>query len=270
MKQFLTLKKVGMGNMKVKAKKSLGQHFLRDEDVAFRIVDSMLQLTHKNILEVGPGMGVLSKYLLDNKEISGLKFVEIDDDSVSYLRKNYQIADEDIIPDDFLKMQLDDIFEDNFSVIGNFPYNISSQIFFKVLEHRNRVDCVVGMLQKEVAQRIAAAPGSKTYGILSVLLQAYYDVEYLFTVPPQVFDPPPKVDSAVISLTRNKTQELACDVKFFKQLVKSAFNQRRKTLRNSLSALVGKVPVMEKSIYSKRPEQLGVEEFVLITQELSV
>ncbi len=254
--------------MRVKAKKHLGQHFLRDEDIAYRIVEALLKLSKTNILEIGPGTGVLSKYLLADKEVRGLKFVEVDDESVNYLRKQYKLQDEDIIPDDFLTMNLEGLFEGNFSIIGNFPYNISSQIFFKILENKEQVDFVVGMLQKEVAERIAAPPGSRTYGILSVLLQAYYDIEYLFTVAPHVFDPPPKVQSAVISLKRNTRTQLDCDEAFFKKVVKLAFNQRRKTLRNSLKSLPMDGVDLTNPLFAKRPEQLGVEEFVELTNRL--
>ncbi len=254
--------------MRVKAKKHLGQHFLRDEDIAYRIVEALLKLSKTNILEIGPGTGVLSKYLLADEEVRELKFVEVDDESVNYLRKQYKLQDEDIIPDDFLTMNLEGLFEGNFSIIGNFPYNISSQIFFKILENKEQVDFVVGMLQKEVAERIAAPPGSRTYGILSVLLQAYYDIEYLFTVAPHVFDPPPKVQSAVISLKRNTRTQLDCDEAFFKKVVKLAFNQRRKTLRNSLKSLPMDGVDLTNPLFAKRPEQLGVEEFVELTNRL--
>jgi len=240
----------------VRAKKHLGQHFLRDEAIAENIAKA-LPVGISNVLEVGPGMGVLTKYLLKNSEIS-LKVVEIDTESVTYLCAKY--PELTVISDDFLKMDLSQLFDENFAVIGNFPYNISSQILFRVLEHRNSVPCVVGMFQKEVAERIAAKSGNKTYGILSVLLQAFYDVEYLFTVPEHVFSPPPKVKSAVIRLTRNSRQQLNCDEKLFFTIVKTAFNQRRKTLRNALSGLFDKAMLTD-PIFDKRAEQLSVEDF---------
>jgi 16S rRNA (adenine1518-N6/adenine1519-N6)-dimethyltransferase len=240
----------------VRAKKHLGQHFLRDENIAQNIANALPAGT-ANVLEIGPGMGVLTKYLLQNPDIS-LKVVEIDTESVTYLHTHYpQLT---VLGEDFLKMNLDDVFVGNFAVIGNFPYNISSQILFKVLEHRNAVPCVVGMFQKEVAERIAAKSGNKTYGILSVLLQAFYDIEYLFTVHEHVFSPPPKVKSAVIRLTRNSRQHLNCDEKLFFTIVKTAFNQRRKTLRNALSVMFDK-SLLTDAIFDKRAEQLTVEDF---------
>jgi 16S rRNA (adenine1518-N6/adenine1519-N6)-dimethyltransferase len=207
----------------VRAKKHLGQHFLRDENIAENIAKALPAGT-SNVLEIGPGMGVLTKYLIQNPEIS-LKVVEIDTESVAYLHKNY--PELTVISDDFLKMNLVDLFDREFAVIGNFPYNISSQILFRVLEDRNSIPCVVGMFQKEVAERIASKHGNKTYGILSVLLQAFYDIEYLFTVHEHVFSPPPKVKSAVIRLIRNQRESLNCDEKLFFKVVKTAFNQRR-------------------------------------------
>jgi len=221
-----------------------------------------------NVLEIGPGMGVLTKYLYKNAgHGSTLKVVEIDTESVAYLNEKY--PELTVISADFLKMNLDDLFEGNFAVIGNFPYNISSQILFKVLEHRDSVPCVVGMFQKEVAERIASKHGNKTYGILSVLLQAFYDIEYLFTVHEHVFSPPPKVKSAVIRLTRNSRKNLNCDEKLFFTVVKTAFNQRRKTLRNALSAKFDKTGLTD-SIFDKRAEQLTVEDFEKITANFSV
>lgn len=220
--------------MEVRAKKALGQHFLTDQSIAKSIVGA---LTGDKALEVGPGMGVLTQYLLPRPGMS-LKVIEIDDESVVYLRKHYQGLGDNLIEGDFLKMDLDGIFEGEYSVIGNFPYNISSQIFFKILEHRDRIPEVVCMIQKEVAERIAEKPGTKTYGILSVFLQAWYDIEYLFTVGSGAFNPPPKVQSAVIRLTRNSRESLGCDEKLFRTVVKTAFGQRRKTLRNSLKPLL--------------------------------
>jgi 16S rRNA (adenine1518-N6/adenine1519-N6)-dimethyltransferase len=246
----------------VRAKKHLGQHFLKDETIAENIAKA-LPVGISNVLEIGPGMGVLTKYLHKNPEIS-LKVVEIDMESVAYLHEKY--PELTVISDDFLKMNLDDLFDGNFAVIGNFPYNISSQILFRVLEHRNAIPCVVGMFQKEVAERIAAKSGNKTYGILSVLLQAFYDIEYLFTVHEHVFSPPPKVKSAVIRLTRNSRQHLNCDEKQFFTIVKTAFNQRRKTLRNALSGLFDKT-LLSDPIFDKRAEQLTVEDFERIANK---
>ena len=246
----------------VRAKKHLGQHFLRDENIAKNIAKALPDAV-TNVLEIGPGMGVLTKYLLQNPNIL-LKVVEIDTESVAYLHKNY--PELTVISDDFLKMDLDHLFDEDFAIIGNFPYNISSQILFKVLEHRNAVPNLVGMFQKEVAERIAAKSGNKTYGILSVLLQAFYDIEYLFTVHEHVFSPPPKVKSAVIRLTRSSRQHLNCDEKLFFKVVKAAFNQRRKTLRNALSVMIDKT-LLTDSIFDKRAEQLTVEDFEKITAD---
>jgi len=266
----------------VRAKKHLGQHFLRDENIAQNIAKALsagagLQPVPStgtdyksapavtNVLEIGPGMGVLTKYLLQNPKIL-LKVVEIDTESVAYLNKNY--PDLTVISDDFLKMNLDNLFDGNFSIIGNFPYNISSQILFKMLEYRNDIPVLVGMFQKEVAERVASKHGNKTYGILSVLLQAFYDIEYLFTVHEHVFSPPPKVKSAVIRLTRNTRENLNCDEKLFFKVVKTAFNQRRKTLRNALSVIFDKT-LLTDSIFDKRAEQLTVEDFEKITSTFS-
>lgn len=245
----------------VRAKKHLGQHFLTDLSVARRIADSLPADCTLPILEVGPGMGVLSQFVVEKP--NRFTAVEIDSESVEYLRQHLPALD--VVEGDFLKMNLDRLFEGaKFAVIGNFPYNISSQIFFRVLDHRDRIPCVVGMVQKEVAERIASPHGNKVYGITSVLLQAFYDIEYLFTVPEHVFDPPPKVKSAVIRLTRNNTERLACDEKLFVRVVKTAFNQRRKTLRNSLKPLLQNVACAE-PIFDKRPEQLSVADFVALT-----
>lgn len=219
-----------------------------------------------NVLEVGPGMGVLTKYLLDKEGIN-LKVVEIDVESVAYLKKHYPQLNNHIISDDFLQMDLNKLSKEQFSIIGNFPYNISSQIFFKVLEYKDKIPEVVGMLQKEVAERLTAPPGTRAQGILSIFLQAYYNVEYLFTVPEHVFTPPPKVKSGVIRVTRNNVQKLDCDEKLFARIVKTGFNQRRKTLSNSLKSIpFNREKVMQMEVFGKRPEQLGVKEFVALTQ----
>lgn len=281
--------------MEVRAKKALGQHFLTDQSIAKNIVGA---LTGHQALEVGPGMGVLTQYLLPRPELA-LKVIEIDDESVVYLKKHYPKLGEILIEGDFLKMDLDGIFEGEYSVIGNFPYNISSQIFFKILEHRDRIPEVVCMIQKEVAERIAEKPGTKTYGILSVFLQAWYDIEYLFTVGSGAFNPPPKVQSAVIRLSRNSRTSLGCDEKLFRTVVKTAFGQRRKTLRNSLKPLIRQdirpftEPVVRQCsptidvatlpqesqaedipslasdpIFDLRPERLSVDDFVALTLKL--
>ncbi len=249
----------------VKPKKFLGQHFLKDLNVAQAIADTIDACPDFPILEVGPGMGVLTRFLIQKQR--QLKVVEVDFESVAYLRENYPSLEESIIEDDFLKMHLDRLFDGKpFVLTGNYPYNISSQIFFKMLENKEFIPCCTGMIQKEVAERIAAGPGSKTYGILSVLIQAWYKVEYLFTVNENVFNPPPKVKSAVIRLTRNGTTELGCDEKLFKQVVKTTFNQRRKTLRNSIKPILGKdCPVCADVIFNKRPEQLSVKDFIGLT-----
>jgi len=251
----------------VKPKKQLGQHFLNDKNIAAKIVDSLSSET-KNLLEIGPGTGVLTDFIL-KKNIAGFKIIEIDKESVDFLNERYPQLKEQLIFGDFLKIDLEDIYNETFSIVGNFPYNISSQILFRVWEHRQKVDEVVGMFQKEVAERIAAGPGSKTYGILSVLLQAYYDIEYLFTVNEDVFTPPPKVKSGVIRLKRNSTIKLDCNEKFFKTVIKTAFNQRRKTISNSLKSLGFKNFLEELGhIAGQRPEQLSVSEFVEITKVL--
>ena len=247
----------------VRAKKHLGQHFLKDQDIARRIAESLPLREASPVLEIGPGMGVLTKYLLQNPLIN-LRAVEIDSESVVYLHQHFPQLE--VIEGDFLQMDLNKLYDGKFSVIGNFPYNISSQILFKVLDYKDKIPNVAGMLQKEVAERIASKPGKKAYGILSVFMQAYYHVEYLFTVSEHVFDPPPKVKSAVIRFTRNEVQHLDCDEKLFRTVVKTAFNQRRKTMRNSLKPLVPKENLMyADAIFDKRPEQLGVAEFVELT-----
>ena len=246
----------------VRAKKFLGQHFLKDLTVAQRIAET---ISSGRVLEIGPGMGVLTQFLLKNPNID-LTAIEIDRESVAYLQEWY--PELHLIEGDFLKLDLTTLYpNEEFCVICNYPYNISSQIFFKVLENKDRIPVCSGMIQKEVAERLASKPGNKAYGILSVLLQAYYDIEYLFTVDEHVFNPPPKVKSAVIRMTRNSRQHLDCDEELFKKVVKTAFNQRRKQMRSSLQALVGKGnPLLENPIFTKRPEQLSVEEFVEITK----
>lgn len=248
----------------VKAKKFLGQHFLTDENIARRIVESLSPASH-HVLEIGPGMGVLTKYLI-TRENTDFRVVEIDRESVAYLHDHYPTLD--VIEGDFLKIDLNTLFQEHYSIIGNFPYNISSQILFKVFDNRNRVPEVVGMFQKEVAERVAAGPGSKTYGILSVLLSAFYNIEYLFTVNENVFNPPPKVKSAVIRLVRNDIQALECDENLFVKVVKAGFNQRRKTLRNALRQVGLPLDGISEDLLSKRAEQLPVGDFISITKAL--
>lgn len=252
----------------VKPKKFLGQHFLKDLQVAQDIANTVDACPELPILEVGPGMGVLTQFLMTKER--PLKVVELDFESVAYLRENFPALGNNIIEQDFLKMNLAQLFEGKpFVLTGNYPYNISSQIFFKMLDYKDLIPCCTGMIQKEVAERMAAGPGSKTYGILSVLIQAWYRVEYLFTVHEHVFNPPPKVKSAVIRMTRNETQELGCNEKLFKQIVKTTFNQRRKTLRNSISPILDKTnPLMVDPIFNKRPEQLSVQEFIDLTNRV--
>ncbi len=283
----------------VHAKKRLGQHFLNDENIAMKITES-ISLPCGNLLEVGPGTGVLTKYLLErlsalssqlsvgnleseirnpksgiqnqesgirNPELSRFLALDVDRESIAYLKEMYPEHAGLFIEADFLKIKPEEYFEGCFSIIGNFPYNISSQIFFKILDHVDQVPEVVCMLQKEVAERIASPPGNKAYGILSVLLQAWYKIEYLFTVSEHVFIPPPKVKSAVIRLTRNETTDLGCDPKLFKHIIKTAFNQRRKTLRNGLKSITfNQSPELE-FLMTKRAEQLGVKEFVYLTTQ---
>lgn len=248
----------------VRAKKSLGQHFLKDQNIARKITDSLLPMT-REVLEIGPGMGVLTRNLLNNSNFS-VQAIEIDIESVEYLHAELPEHKEQIIYGDFLKTDIDRYYQTPFSVIGNFPYNISSQIFFRVIEKRDLVKQVVCMIQKEVAERISASHGNKTYGILSVFLQAYYNIEYLFTVNETVFDPPPKVKSAVIRLTRNDRLELGCNERFFFNVVKTGFNQRRKTLRNSIRQLTP--PGFTSDYLSLRPEQLSVDDFIILCKEL--
>ena len=252
----------------VKPKKFLGQHFLRDLGIASDIADTVDTCPELPILEVGPGMGVLTQFLM--KKEREVKVVELDFESVAYLKENFEALEGHIIEDDFLKLKLENIFDGKpFVLTGNYPYNISSQIFFKMLDYKDIIPCCTGMIQKEVAERIAAGPGSKTYGILSVLIQAWYKVEYLFTVHEHVFNPPPKVKSAVIRMTRNETTDLGCDEKLFKLIVKTTFNQRRKTLRNSIASILDKShPLSADPIFNKRPEQLSVQEFVDLTNRV--
>lgn len=254
----------------VRPKKALGQHFLVDLNIARNIVEA-LDKSHQLVIEVGAGMGVLTQYLI-KEQLEKLQVVEIDTESVCYLKKKFPMLDGHLISGDFLKTNIDELAASNnasdVAVIGNFPYNISSQIFFQILKYRDLVSESVGMIQKEVAERIASAPGNKTYGILSVLLQAWYDIDYLFTVNENVFNPPPKVKSAVIRLKRNSVKKLDCDEKLFVNIVKQSFNQRRKTLRNSLRSLIP-AEVIGNEIFNKRPEQLSVKEFVELTNLIS-
>ena len=298
--------------MEVRAKKALGQHFLTDQKVARAIVDALkgdpsvaslpqddnchseLPLCHSEpplchserseesfpVLEIGPGMGVLTQYLLEREDID-LKLVEIDTESVEYLLTHFAGMQGRLMEADFLTLKLERIFPERFAIIGNFPYNISSQIFFKVLDYKDRIPQVVGMVQKEVAERIAEKPGSKTYGILSVLLQAWYDIEYLFTVGSGCFAPPPKVESAVIRLRRNARTELGCDESLFKTVVKTAFGQRRKMMRNPLKPLARAkadregwdeeqlAAFLAQPVFSLRPEVLSVEDFIDLTNQLA-
>ena len=296
--------------MEVRAKKALGQHFLTDQNIAKSIVAALqlpaaggkavasegkvnaevasvpsVQLTTEQparmkVLEIGPGMGVLSQYLLQRQDVD-LRMIEIDDESVEYLESHFPQAHGRVIFGDFLKLDIDELFPEEFHVIGNFPYNISSQIFFRIIDYRNRIPQTVCMIQKEVAERIAEKPGSKTYGILSVLLQAWYDIEYLFTVGSGAFAPPPKVQSAVIRLTRNRRTSLGCDENAFKNIVKTAFGPRRKTLRNSLKPIIAAKATKEgwetealtsftsAPVFELRPERLSVEDFIGLTNLLT-
>ena len=266
----------------VRPKKQLGQHFLTDQDVARRIADTVDACPALPILEVGPGMGVLTQYLLTKGR--PVKVVEIDTESVAYLKENMPQLGENILGDDFLRMPLNQVFGGQpFVLTGNYPYNISSQIFFRMLEYRDLIPCCTGMIQREVAQRMAAGPGSRTYGILSVLLQAWYSVEYLFTVDEHVFCPPPKVKSAVIRLTRNEVSSLPCNEVLFRRVVKTTFNQRRKTLRNNIRPLLAQIDNEQREkgmqpkdhtewlaqeLFQKRPEQLSVQDFISLTLSL--
>ena len=252
----------------VKPKKALGQHFLTDLSIARRIADTLSDYPDMPVIEVGPGMGVLTQFLIENGH--NVKVVELDSESVDFLKANFPKLDGKIVEADFLTLDLARLVPEgaNFCVIGNYPYNISSQIFFHVLDYKDRVTCCSGMLQKEVAERLAAKPGTKARGILSVLFQAWYDVEYLFTVSENVFNPPPKVKSGVIKMTRNSVTELGCDEGLFKTVVKTSFGQRRKTLRNSLRGLLPNTAPQETfddKIWTLRPEQLSVQQFICLT-----
>lgn len=250
---------------KVRPKKFLGQHFLTDLSVASQIADTVDACPDIPVLEVGPGMGVLTQYLLQKER--AVKVVEIDRESIPYLHSHFPKLGENIIEADFLKMDLTEAFQGNkFVLTGNYPYNISSQIFFKMLDNKEIIPCCTGMIQKEVAERLAANPGNKAYGVLSVLVQAWYDVEYLFTVNENVFNPPPKVKSAVICMKRNNKSELGCDEKLFRRIVKTVFTMRRKMIRNGMKQIVGKdCPMLEEEIFNRRPEQLSVDEFIELT-----
>lgn len=252
----------------VRPKKSLGQHFLNDNTIAKRIADTLDGFPQLPVLEVGPGTGVLTRFLIEKER--DLTVVELDRDSVTYLKQNFADLEHNrIIEADFLQLDLSLLYDDKFCIIGNYPYNISSQIFFKVLDNRDAIPCCTGMIQREVAQRIAAGPGSKTYGILSVLLQVWYDVEYLFTVDEDAFTPPPKVKSAVVRLVRNNRIAMDCDEKLFKRVVKTSFNRRRKMLRNSVKPLIGEnTDVLQHPIFTKRPEQLSGAQFEELTNML--
>lgn len=251
----------------VRAKKALGQHFLTDLGIAERIADTLSEHRQLPVLEIGPGMGVLTQFLLAKGHDTHV--IEIDRESVAYLSEHFPTLEGRIVEGDFLTIDLDKCIPDAqpFALIGNYPYNISSQIFFRMLEHRERIPVCSGMLQREVARRLASPPGSKDYGILSVLLQAWYDVEYLFTVDENVFNPPPKVKSGVIRMQRNGRKDLGCDERLFKTIVKTAFNQRRKMLRGSLKSLFGAgYEAYSTPLFAKRPEQLSVEDFIYLTQ----
>ena len=253
----------------VTAKKRLGQHFLTDLSIARDIADTVDVCPGMPVLEVGPGMGVLTRFLLEKQR--PVKVVEIDEESVNYLCKTLpQLGEENIIPDDFLKMRLDRLFAGGeFMLIGNYPYNISSQIFFKMLDYKEYIPYCSGMIQKEVGERLAAAPGTKAYGILTIFVQLWYDVEYLFTVHENVFSPPPKVKSAVVLMKRNGRTSLDCDEELFRKIVKGTFNQRRKKMRNSIQQIVGKEsPLLSDEILDKRPEQLSIDEFIELTKKV--
>ena len=253
----------------VKAKKHLGQHFLTDKNIAAKIVNGLIHTDqYKQVLEVGPGMGILSDLLLEREDLE-THLIDIDIESYHFLAKKYPQLGSRLINGDFLALDLSAIFKEKYAIIGNFPYNISSQILFKVLENRQNVVEMVGMFQKEVAERCASGPGTKDYGILSVLIQAYYDIAYLFTVKPGTFNPPPKVNSGVIRLSRNKVDTLPCDEKLFWRTVKAGFNQRRKTLRNALSGVVPKDKMDAHPFFDKRAEQLSVADFIEMTSHLA-
>ena len=252
----------------VKPKKFLGQHFLTDLSVAQRIANTIDVCPELPVLEVGPGMGVLTQYIL--KKSREFKVVEIDFDSVPYLHEHFPELGDNIIEGDFLQMNLCEVFDGRpFVLTGNYPYNISSQIFFKMIENRDLIPCCTGMIQKEVAERMAASPGSKTYGVLSVFVQAWYDVEYLFTVPETVFNPPPKVKSAVIRLMRNEKSALGCDEQLFRRIVKTVFTMRRKMMRNGMKQILGKdSSLLTDSVFTQRPEQLSVQDYIDLTNRV--
>ncbi len=257
----------------VRPKKNLGQHFLTDLNIAKRIADTVDACPEIPVLEVGPGMGVLTQYLVDKSR--KVRVVEIDSESVAYLHENFPLMREDIIGEDFLRMDLSKVFDGQpFVLTGNYPYDISSQIFFKMLDNKDLIPCCTGMIQREVALRMASQPGNKAYGILSVLIQAWYNVEYLFTVDENVFNPPPKVKSAVIRMTRNDVTDLGCDEVLFKRLVKTVFNQRRKMLRVSIKQMFSKEKMPDASFFegeymTKRPEQLSIAQFVDLTNQIA-
>ena len=249
----------------VRAKKKLGQHFLKDLNIARKISETLTFDNYKKVIEIGPGMGVLTRFLIEKTK--DLHLIEIDSDSVNYLKDHYKEKDFKLIEGDFLKLDIEKILgPEQFAIIGNFPYNISTQIIFKTLEHRNQIPFFSGMFQKEVAERVASQPGNKNYGIISVLLQAYYDIEYLFTVNEEVFTPPPKVKSGVIRLIRRENQSLDCDEKLFKRVIKTAFNQRRKTLRNALKSITLVDEKKAEPYLVQRAEQLSVDDFIQLTQ----
>ncbi len=252
----------------IKPKKFLGQHFLTDLSVAQRIANTVDAYPDIPILEVGPGMGVLTQYIIPKQR--PFKVVEIDFDSVPYLHEHFPQLGDNIIEGDFLRMDLEKVFDGKpFVLTGNYPYNISSQIFFKMVENRHLIPCCTGMIQKEVAERMAASPGGKTYGVLSVLIQAWYDVEYLFTVHENVFNPPPKVKSAVIRLTRNNKQTLGCDEQLFRRIVKTVFTMRRKMMRNGMKQILGKdSPMLADPMFTRRPEELSVQEYIDLTNRV--
>lgn len=253
---------------KVRPKKFLGQHFLTDLNVASRIADTVDACPQIPVLEVGPGMGVLTQFLMEKDRL--VKVVEIDRESVPYLHAHFPQLGDNIIEADFLKMNLGEAFGgEKFVLTGNYPYNISSQIFFKMLDNKELIPCCTGMIQKEVAERLAAQPGTKAYGVLSVLVQAWYDVEYVFTVNENVFNPPPKVKSAVVIMRRNGKTDLGCDEALFRRIVKTVFTMRRKMMRNGMKQIVGKdCPLLEDAIFNRRPEQLSVDEFVELTNRV--
>ena len=249
----------------IRPKKSLGQHFLKDPEIAQRIAKTLSAYRDLPVLEVGPGTGVLTRFLLEERH--NLSVAEIDGASVIYLNQHFPELQGRIYMEDFLQMELKRLYDTPFCVIGNYPYYIASQIFFKVLDNREQIVCCAGMIQKEVAERLSAPPGTRSFGILSALIQPWYDVEYLFTVSEMVFDPPPKVQSAVIRMTRNTRTALGCDEAVYKKVVKTSFNQRRKTLRNSMKPLLGKdFPHFDRPIFDKRPEQLSIEQFIELTR----